>query len=169
MKTCVQLLLKWLAASLLLAANFAHAQTVTACPPGMVPYGAGTCGYDQGATSSPQNPAPPPVVWKNNYLSIASDNVIGRLGISTEMPDQNSSDQAALADCRAHGGTHCKIDLSVRNGCGAIVAGGGIGGYNVQGGSTLVEAIQKGMAVCTKAGETNCHATYQVCSLPQAQ
>jgi hypothetical protein len=137
----------------------------------MVPYGAGACGYAQDSTGSAQNSAnsAPPVVWKSNFLSIASDSIIGRLGIATGMPDQDSANQAALNDCKAHGGMHCKIDLSVRNGCGAIVAGGGIGGYNVQGGANLSEAIQKGMAVCTNAGETNCHATYQVCSLPQIQ
>ena len=160
MITCAQLPRELLVVLLLLLTSFVHAQT--ACPPGMVPYGAGVCGYDQSSDAPAQSP---PSAWRSYWLSIATDNVNFRLGTASNMPDANSAQQVALSDCRSHGGTQCKVDLTERNGCAAIVAG--IGGYNVQSGNAVVDAVQKGMAVCTKAGNTNCHSTYSICSLPQ--
>jgi hypothetical protein len=160
MKTCAVAAKMWLAVYLLLTAGLAYAQT--ACPPGMVPYGAGVCGYDQ-SSPSPTQPSSP--VWRDQFLSIASDNENYRLGVASDMPNQDAAEEAALRDCKSHGGTHCKIDLTERNGCGVITASSGT--YNIQGGATVDEATKKGMTVCTKAGLTDCHVTYSVCSLGQ--
>lgn len=163
---------KWIKAYALLVVLLGASTTARAeggCPSGQYPangQGWQACypipGYqqDQGESNQPQAPQ-----WKDQWLSIASDNIKKRLGIVTDMPDKASAEQAALSDCRSKGGTQCQIDTTAANGCAAIVAG--VGGYNIQSGPTIDDAVRTGMSVCTKAGNSNCHSTYSVCSLPK--
>ena len=113
--------------------------------------------------NQPQVPQPPPQVWNNYWGAIYTDASKGVLGSATDTSTQESAEQVALADCQSKGGTQCKLQVSFRNGCAAVVIGDK--SFNVQSGATLDEAVQKGMAICAPAN-SNCHVYYSTCSLP---
>ncbi len=154
---------------LLEAATAAHAEG--GCPPGQYPangQGWQACypipGYnDGGAQSAPSQPRGP--IWSDRWGAISS--ALTPKGIVTgvtNMPTQAQAQQGALADCRAKGGTDCKIESTYSDQCAALVAGHP--GYSVMGGPTQTGAIDNAMNDCTKAGFTNCHAVYAACSPP---
>jgi hypothetical protein len=164
----------WILSLLLSATGVIHAQTITACPPGLIPYGAGVCGPDQGQNQNQgaqrQIPIAPPTKWADTWGAIAlylpeGANPKGVLGAATLLPSQSAAKQFALQDCQAKGGLDCKIKFVYRNECAAIVAGHP--GYNIADGGTPEAAEAKGMKVCTDAGNTNCHVYYSACSMPQ--
>jgi hypothetical protein len=160
---------------LLLAATVVHAQNqgVGGCPPGEIPYSGtdlSSCGPIPNGYNSqpsqqqqPQAPHTPPQVWADYWGAISTDTPKGLLGASAHASSQANAEQAAVADCRSKGGTQCTLQVSFRNGCGAMVIGDKV--FNVNSASTLDGAIQKGMALCTKAS-SNCHVYYSTCSLP---
>jgi len=150
-----------------LTSNGINAQT--ACPPGMTPYGAGVCGYDnsqqQGAPAQHQKlPSKPlPQQWEDHYGAIATDEPRGAMGASTDLPDRQSAENSAMRDCRAKGGMNCTVQISYGNQCVAMVVGGKI--FNVNSGSTVIQATEKGMELCTPVAN-DCHVYYSACSLP---
>jgi hypothetical protein len=146
----------------------AHAQV--SCPPGMIPYGTAqdqsVCGPDPSAQSPEQSaPAQPTVRWAANWQAIATDTPKGILGTSKDQANRQLAEVAALTDCHAKGGTDCTIQISYGNGCVAMIVGDR--GMNTNGSITEDDAIQKGMKMCSSAGDTNCHVYYSACSLPQ--
>jgi hypothetical protein len=163
----------WIFSLLLAATGACHAQTITSCPPGMVPYGAGVCGYDQGQSQGAplQIPAAPPTKWADEWGAIAlylpqgGTNQKGVLGAATLQPGDSAAKQVALLDCQAKGGLDCKIKAVYRNECAALVAGNP--DYNIAGGVTIEAAVAKGTKICTDGGNTGCHVYYYGCSLPQ--
>jgi hypothetical protein len=163
----------WAFIVLLSATSAIHAQSVTSCPPGMVPYGAGVCGYDQGQSQgAPQQiPAAPPPKWADKWGAIASyvpEGVVnpkGILGTTTLQPSEGAAKQAALQDCQARGGLDCKIVAVYRNECAAMIVGHPE--YNIADGVTTEAAVAKGMKICTDGGNSGCHLYYNGCSLPQ--
>lgn len=110
-----------------------------------------------------QVPQPPAQVWKNYWGAIYTDASKGVLGSATDTSTQESAEQAALADCQSKGGAQCKLQVSFRNGCAAMVLGSKV--FNVNSAATLDEAVQKGMTMCAQAGDS-CHVYYSTCSLP---
>jgi hypothetical protein len=170
---CMRLPRKWLAVLLLPAASLAHAQTT--CPSGLIPYGAGVCGPDQGQNQNQgtqqQMPMAPPVKWADMWGAIAlyipegGSNPKGVLGAATLQPSDSAAKQFALQDCQAKGGLDCKIKFVYRNECAAMVAG--LPQYNMSDGETSQAAVAKGMKTCTEGGNTHCHVYYSACSLPQ--
>lgn len=151
---------------LLLATSAIHAQSVTACPPGMVPYGAGVCGDDQSDQPAQQQaPQAPAMRWLPAYGAIALDVPMGFLGSVTNLPSQSQANVAALQDCRAKGGTDCHLALSYGNECAAMVISDP--GFNVTPGETLDIAQKKAMKECTDGGRKNCRVYYTACSLPK--
>jgi hypothetical protein len=165
MKTCRWLLL----GTLLMLGNVAHAEG--GCPPGMIP-ASGTdinsCvpippGYNNNPQQAqPRPPQLPPQQWEDQWGAIATYEPNGSLGTATEMPSQSSAERAALADCQSKHGSTCKIQLSYRNQCAAMVVSDK--GYNVTPAATVDLAVTKGMAICTKSGDPNCHVYYSACS-----
>jgi hypothetical protein len=159
MKTCY-----WpLCALLVLICSVAHAEGE--CPPGMFPtnpsgaQGPVGCapipGYNAQQQAQQQQQASPPPQWATRWGAIATDSPKGVLGAVVNV---------SMADCKAKGGTKCKVDIAYDNECAAVVVGDG--GYNVGSDATTDKASQLGMNVCTKAGRTNCHVYYSACSLP---
>lgn len=151
---------------LLLATTALHAQA--ACPPGTIPYGTGNdpsaCGPDNSQPQQqPEASRSPTLVWADYWGAISTDTPKGILGSSTHASSQTKAEKAAVADCRSKGGTQCILQVSFRNGCGAMIVGNK--GYSVNSAPTLGEAVQKGMDICTKAGG-DCHVYYSTCSLP---
>ncbi len=158
--------LNWLATGmLLLFAGSVHAQA--ACPPGMIPYGTGQgqnmCGPDDSQGQS--RPRLPPQIWEPRWGAIATDGDGGSFGASANAPDQESADEAALANCRAKKGSRkCKIEIDYGNQCVAMAAGDI--GYNTKSGLTSDLAVHAAMKVCS-AATTHCYAYYTACSMPQ--
>lgn len=150
---------------LLCIASDIHAQA--ACPPGTVPYGSGSgqemCGPDESQSETPQQNLPPTPLWKDEWMALAADPARSVLGVATYKSTAEEAKRAAMADCKAKGGVDCKIENAIRNGCAAFVTGSK--GYNLNGGSTIDEAIDKGMAVC-QSESSNCKIYYSGCSLP---
>jgi hypothetical protein len=158
--------LNWLLTGIFLFyVGIIHAQA--ACPPGTIPYGTGQgqnmCGPDNSQRQS--RPRPPPQVWEPRWGAIATDGDGGSFGASANTPDQESADQAALADCGAKkGSSKCKIEIDYGNQCVAMAAGDI--GYNTKSGLTSNLAAQLAMKVCS-AATTHCHVYYTACSMPQ--
>lgn len=156
---------RWLLIGLLcmVAVNTIRAQTT--CPPGMTPYGAGVCGYDN--SQQQQQPQPPPKLpprWISQWGAIATDATKGSLGTATNMVSKNEAEQVALADCRSKGGLQCKVDVSYDNECAVLIVGAT--GYNVSANATLDKATQHGMKICSAGGDNTCQVYYSACSLP---
>jgi hypothetical protein len=134
----------------------------------MIPYGTAqdqsVCGPAPGSQQSPQASGPS-VEWEYRWGAIATDGVKGVLGTSTGEKSQKRAESKALADCKAKGGSPCKIQVSYANGCGAMVVGSS--GFSTSFGGTKEEAINKSMAICSSDGDTQCHVYYTDCSLPK--
>ncbi len=109
-----------------LPAGVSHAQTVTSCPPGMVSYGAGVCGYDQsqGQAARPQAPDGlgsgqtttlhrPPLA--SGWMALVHDKTAPIVAEVTGMRSRREAEQAALKECQAKGGTQCEIEISMKN------------------------------------------------------
>jgi len=145
-------------------ASAVHAQA--ACPPGLIPYGAGndlsTCGPDDSQQQPQMLPSPQ---WSRRWGAIATDSVNGSLGTITGVASRSEAEQIALAICRVKGGSQCKLDISYSNGCGAMVVGDG--GYNSNSAATMDEAVNIGIGICRRAGHANCHVYYSACSPPE--
>jgi hypothetical protein len=110
-----------------------------------------------------QAPQPPPQKWVDHYGAIATDEPRGVLGASTDMPDRQSAENAAMENCRVRGGINCTMQISYGNQCVALVVGGK--GFAVNSGATVAQATEKGMKFCTPMAN-DCHAYYTACSLP---
>lgn len=159
-----------LLATLLFCGRAAHAEGN--CPDGYYTIGGGSpgapvgCapipGYDQGQQGQ-QQPAPPQ--WASKFGAIASYIPKGILGYSTNMASRSQAEQAAIADCKAQGGTECQIETWYSNGCAALIVGHP--GYVVNTAPTTEQAVSVAMTACTNAGNTNCRVHYSACSLPQ--
>lgn len=158
---------------LLLLSGVTHAEGN--CPEGYYPIGgesgqagpqgcAPIPGYNQ-QQGQQQAPQTPPPRWADRWGAIATFEPNGSLGTVTDMSDQQSAEQAALASCQSKHGSTCKIQLSYRNQCAAMVVSDK--GYNVTPAVTVNEAVEKGMKICTGSGDPNCHVYYSACSLPQ--
>lgn len=156
----------WLAGLAMASIGVSHAQTVTSCPPGMVPYGAGVCGYDQSQDQPSQSAAPqtPPARWDDAWGSIASYVPKGILGFSTGQPTKQQAVIAALQDCHAKGGADCSIELTYGNQCAAVVVGNP--DFGAFAAPTPGDAAKKAMKSCIDGGNTNCRIVYSACSLP---
>lgn len=155
---------------LLLLGSAVHAEGN--CPPGYYPIGtpqgqAGPqgCAPIPGHTNNQQQAHPQPLPqWASRWGAVATDGVDGSLGAITGAPSRSEAEKLAMADCQSKGGSRCKVDVSYRNGCAAMVVGNG--GYNVESAAKVNQAVQLSMNICNKAGRTNCHVYYSACSLP---
>lgn len=142
-----------------------QARAQVACPPGWITYSATSCGRAPSAQQSPQtsgygSPAP----LESRWGAIATDDVKGVLGTAVGERSEQGAQSTALADCRAKGGSPCKLQLSYSNGCGVMLVGSR--GFSTAAAGTKEEAIQKGMAICSSDGDTGCHVYYTDCSSP---
>jgi hypothetical protein len=110
-----------------------------------------------------QGSQPPPPKWSTRWGAIATDGPKGSLGTANGQSSKESAELIAMADCRAKGGTQCKVDVAYYNQCAAVVVGNG--GYNTPSAATADKAVEIGMKTCSDS-TTNCHAYYTACSLP---
>jgi len=144
----------------------AHAEG--GCPPGMIPYSGtniSSCGpipgYSQQRQATRQPPSPQ---WEDRWGAIATDEPHGILGSATGMSSRDQAERTALADCRAKGGSPCKLETWYSNGCAVLVVGDK--GYNTNSEASLDATIQSGMKTCGADGDTGCRVYYSACSPP---
>lgn len=152
---------------LLLLSGVVHAEGN--CPEGYYPVGGGSAGAPQGCAPIPgygqgqqQAQQPPSPHWINYSGGVATDSKKGVLGTAINMDSQAAAGQAALADCRAKGGTDCEIDATYTNGCVAMAAGDTA--YKSKAGPTMDAAVKGATEICS-AATTGCHVYYSACSL----
>lgn len=157
----------YLAIGLLTLSSLASAQV---CPYGAYP----------GRLDEPQICRPPPddtshginesavpqVRWGKTWGAIAIDAGAKNGGIGTVvgMPSKRSAQKEAIEQCRATGGgAGCKVMLSYRNQCAALVSGNtkvkAVSAPNIE------EAKQFGIEECS-AIDTDCKIYYSACSDP---
>jgi hypothetical protein len=96
--------------------------------------------------------------------AIATDGVKGSLGTTTGMANREQAEKTAMSDCKAKGGSKCKLDVAYDNECAAMVVGNK--GYSVNAASTVDADSQIAMKICGADGDTSCHVYYSACSLP---
>lgn len=134
------------------------------CPPGQYPVagqGWNYCAPVPGAAqeeASPQQATGPR--WKNVWQSTAIDNEAGALGTAMGRSTAKDAERGAVDDCKDKGGTNCVVQVSMKNGCIAIVVGDKM--FNVKGGSTEEETVGEAMAEC-KATNSTCTLFYKKC------
>ena len=113
-----------------------------------------------------QIPQQLPEFWQDHWGAIATDADKGIVGTVTNVSNGDKAEAAALADCQSKGGSACKIQLSYRNQCAAMVIGKRGHVFNINPGPTIEQAVQIATGVCSKAAN-DCHVYYSACSLPQ--
>lgn len=141
----------------------AHAEG--GCPPGQYPQqgqGWQTCvpipGADQGTTQPTTNPGR----WQVSWGALATYEPGGVLGEATGLGSKSEAERAALSDCKAKGGTSCKLEVSYQNACAALA--GSATGYVVVSDPDLPAAESDALSTCSRAGYPNCHISYTACS-----
>ncbi|MDL9998459.1 DUF4189 domain-containing protein [Variovorax sp. J22P240] len=134
------------------------------CPPGWMPYSStsmSSCGFIPGYNQKRAAPQPTPPQWADRWGAIATDASRGAVGEAKDFPSRQAAEQSVIADCRAKGGTDCKLQVSYVNGCGALVVGDTA--FVADWGITQEDAAQKSLRVCS-ADTTNCHVYFTTCS-----
>jgi len=141
----------------------AHAEG--GCPPGQYPQqgqGWQTCvpipGANQANTQAVQNAGH----WETRWGAVATFEPTGVLGAVTGLRTKDEAQQGAMDDCKAKGGTSCKLEVAYQNGCAALA--GSDSGYVVTSDAEASSAEKSAMATCSKAGNANCHIFYSACS-----
>ena len=158
--------MKWLTATCLLGGGIAaHAEG--GCPQGQYPVsgqGWQGCNDIPGYGQNQAQPQTARIRWLDHWGAIATDEPSGSLGVSTDMPSSKQAESSALADCQSKHGADCKVQITYRNQCVAMVVGGKI--FNVNPGTTIAQASQAGLKTCSTAAN-DCHVYYSNCSLAQ--
>ena len=114
----------------------------------------------------PRMPQAPPQRWQDHWGAIATDAANGVLGTASNMPNELSAKQAALSDCSSQGGSNCVLEIQpYRNSCGVVVTSDK--SHVVTSNVSLDQAIQEGLATCSKTDKANCRVYYSACSMPQ--
>lgn len=147
-----------------------HAQVYPCNGPGEVVVGQTQGG--QGIAAMPlcqrvdqqQMASPPAPQWAPRWGAIATDEPHGILGTSGNEISQQAAEEAALANCKAKGGSPCKLEIPYSNGCIAFTVSDS--GYNAAADTKIEIASQKGMITCQEAGASNCRTYYTACSPP---
>lgn len=141
----------------------AHAEG--GCPPGMIPYRAGADASSCGPIpSSPAPQAPAGPRWENRYGAIATDADNGIMGAVDNHASKRSASKGSVAECKARGGTECKVSVEYYNQCVVVVQGDKTANnYRAE---SIELATELAMEACRSGGDTDCHVYYQACSLP---
>lgn len=132
------------------------------CPPGQYPQsgqGWQTCVPIPDA----QLAAHPIQRWADKYQAIATDGHLGVLGVAVDQSSTDIAARSALSNCEANGGTQCKLEVALRNGCLAMVVGEST--RVIDEGATKESAESNALDRCEKNNK-KCVVYYSACSLP---
>ena len=136
------------------------------CPDGMTPFQNGgdptpKCYPIQGGQNTA--PAQPRGRWQTRWGAIATDKVNGFFGAVTDYANKREAKKAAIAQCKANGGSACEFKLSYYNQCAVIAWGDS--SYSIQSKETVNAASQLALPQCSES-TNNCKIVYADCSLP---
>lgn len=132
----------------------------TAGNPGCIPPDRTNSPYYQGGGFNQRAPVGR---WETRWGAFVLDQKTG-LGISSGMSSKRAAQSEAMNDCRAKGGTRCKVELVYFNQCGVLIEGER--GYNTAAADTVEQATSIGMKTCQRA-DTNCKLYFSECSQAQ--
>lgn len=159
----------------LLASLSSHAMAEHGCPPGQIPYQAGSgmasCGPIPAESNKPQAPRPTGK-WIKTWGAITYDKGdSGSIGVSVGHRSQKEAEKIALSRCVEGGGVDCKVMLPYHNQCAAVAEPVGDGvpnhGYiSSAGGPTIEQARDTAIQQCSKINESDCRVFYSDCSKP---
>jgi len=154
---------------LLLFSGISHAEG--GCPAGMIPYSGNdinSCGpvpaNYYGNSQQGQQKTQSPARWLRRWGAIATDEPKGILGAVTGLPSEGDAQQAAIAECKAKGGSPCKFEQAYDNECISLVVDPK--GYTINTGATADAANQLAMKTCGAGGRAGCSVYYTACSMP---
>ena len=123
---------------LLSVSNIAFAEG--GCPPGTYPANppaTNICNPFPGNENNGQ-PQQPQGRWETRWGAIATDKVNGFFGAVTDYANKREARKAALAQCKANGGSACVFKLSYYNQCAVIAWGDS--SYSIQSKETVKAA-----------------------------
>lgn len=128
------------------------------------PYYNGSSAYNQ------QSAHPETIVvkqfWADRWGTIAMDSSIGVVGVSKNQKNKTISETIAMTDCLNRGGKRCKIKISYKNQCVAIIAGDN--DSSIQSAPTMSKATELGLKKCG-LDDNNCRVYYSECSMSQIE
>jgi hypothetical protein len=140
------------------------------CPPGYYPIGgqgaAGCAPIPNDQDSGRRGFVDLQAQWQKTWGAIAIDETVndGGIGTVTGLPDKQAADGAALAQCRASGGSDgCELLLSYQNQCAVIVSGASY--LNTHSAETVELASSSAVLKCSER-TTGCKIYYSACSAP---
>lgn len=142
----------------------AHAEG--GCPPGQFPINATAPEGSAASMAScvPYDTNAPRHRWASRWGAVASDSA-GTFGISGNEKSQKQAEKAALAKCKAQGGTDCVVGMHYANQCLSIAASGVKS--TAARGPDLEGAQQDSLEGCNKGSNgQKCTIFYSGCSLP---
>ncbi|WP_425477345.1 DUF4189 domain-containing protein [Lysobacter capsici] len=148
----------------LAAARGCPAGVPSAGNPGCIPPDQSNSPYYQSGASGQSAPA---ARWADRWGAIAIDDRDGGVGLGTAqmMTTERKAKKTALDECRAKGGTSCRVILAYYNQCGVVVAGDA--GWNSTSAGSVGEATKRSFEKCEKSGLKNCKVYYSNCSLAE--
>lgn len=163
--------------SLLLLMVLPLSANADACPQGMVTNPVGAGGQPQcvpgsnyqnwgGGSSTPSTPS---AKWARRFGAVVYDPATGAVGISSEEKSKRKAFNAALAQCKAKGGTACTRNIEYYDQCVASATAPASSGFVFTSASAAKEdaASTYAMEDCRKAGGTECKIFYSGCSYPE--
>ncbi|MCP3046287.1 DUF4189 domain-containing protein [Xanthomonas euvesicatoria pv. allii] len=156
------------------------AQAEQGCPPGQYPIGGqgvASCAPIPQNSSRPEGPSPTGT-WIKSWGAIAmgSNGSTTNYGVNTGKFSKSDAEKDALEKCASHGQSNCKIFLTYRDQCSAIVEPYVNGTLLTTGivsftkASTTEKAKNRAQRDCREknknAPETECKTIYTACSEP---
>ncbi|NID13967.1 DUF4189 domain-containing protein [Luteibacter yeojuensis] len=157
--------LQVMATCLAFMANAAWAQCATGVNTGggncVPPDAPGMPDYNSGQGNVPQ---PPPPKWNLTWGAIVIDSETGGAGTVVGRASENDAVRDATRDCASRGARGCKVEMTYRNGCGAVAWG--TGGHGVASGSSQSGAERDAMRYCEQSAQ-GCKVVYSDCSAAQ--
>jgi hypothetical protein len=112
---------------------------------------------------SPLRPPPALGEWRSNWGAVAVGSESAILGSVTGFTQAVRAEDAALADCRAKGGSACTFGYSYKDGCFVMVQGDRT--YFFEKAESAPEAAKTGLDRC-RSGQTGCRIRLSACALP---
>lgn len=171
---------RWTAAMMVAAAGAIYFTPTAAhaCPPGFIPNAAGTPGMEciphngggGGGNTGGNGGGGSGLAWVSRWGAFAFDDTLFKVGQAGAMASQGKAKKAAIAHCRAKGGSNCKVEFVFTNHCAAMAQGqhpDGIWSRHYYSDITLPRASEGAMKACVERGASGCEISFTECAKPQ--
>jgi len=137
------------------------------CPPGqylVAGQGWHYCADVPGAQSQEPENQTPRVRWMSKWLSLTVDTTKGVVSTGISTTSQHSAEEVSMGDCTSQGGTDCRPEVTVMNGCVALAVGEKK--MASQSGTSKEDAESKALRACSALDNT-CKPYLSRCALPE--